>query len=365
MALLTATLGLTLSAALLADDIHHTREVIADDLEHPWSLAFLPDGRKLVTERVGRLRVIDDGRLLDEPVAGLPDVYVRNQGGLFEVAPHPDWEVTGWIYLTFAHGTDRANTLRVIRGRLEDHRLEDVEIIFTAEPERDTPVHFGGRLLFLPDDTLLITLGDGFDYRERAQKLDSHIGTIARVMLDGEVPADNPFVNAPDALPEIFSYGHRNVQGVVRDPDTGLLWALDHGPRGGDELNILSPGSNHGWPVATHGVDYSGARITPHQTLPDMEDPIHVWTPAIAPAGMAQYRGDAFPELQGDLLIAGLVARSVIRVRLDGTAVAGTSRLFEDLDRRMRDVRVGPDGALYLLTDHADGELIRITPAAD
>ena len=358
--LLTACLILTASA--FAAEPEHDRETIASDLEHPWSLAFLPDGRKLVTERAGRLRVIDDGELRDAPVDGVPEVYVKSQAGLFDVVPHPDWEDNGWIYLSFAHGTDSANTTRVIRGRLENNTLTDVETIFTAEPTRSTPVHFGGRMLFRPDGTLLITLGDGFDYREQAQRLDNHLGTVIRVTDEGGVPADNPYANAADARPEIFSHGHRNVQGIVHDPDTDTLWAHEHGPRGGDELNILFPGSNYGWPVATHGVDYSGARITPHKTLPGMEDPIHVWTPAIAPAGLAQYRGDAFPELEGDLLIAGLVSRDIIRVHLDDLDVVETSRLFDDLDRRMRDVRVGPDGAIYLLTDHSDGELIRITP---
>lgn len=361
VAIFSTVLAFTiLPAAATTPD--HQRETIADDLRHPWSLAFLPDGRKLVTERDGQLRVIEDGTLHDEPVSGLPDIYVRNQAGLFDVQPHPDWEDNGWIYLSFAHGSSRANTLRVIRARLDDHHLTDVETIFTAEPTRSTPVHLGGRLLFLGDGTLLVTYGDGFDYREDAQRLDSHTGAILRLTDEGDVPADNPFADAPDARPEIFSYGHRNVQGIVRDTTNERLWSHEHGPRGGDELNLLSPGGNYGWPVATHGVDYSGARITPHTSLPEMEDPVHVWTPAIAPAGMAMYRGDAFPEMDGDLLVAGLVSRSIIRVQLDGTEVTDTSPLFEDIGRRMRDVRVGPDGAIYLLTDHSDGELIRITP---
>ncbi|QIT56230.1 PQQ-dependent sugar dehydrogenase [Aquisalimonas sp. 2447] len=364
--LLAIALMLLSTQPALAEPLAETqRETVADSLEHPWSLAFLPDGRTLITERAGRLRVIEDGELLQDPVAGVPETYVRNQGGLFEVLAHPDWEDNGWIYISFAHGDDRANTTRVVRGRLDGHRLIDVEPVFTATPTRDTPVHFGGRMAFLPDNTLLIGLGDGFDYREDAQRLDSHTGTVVRITDDGDIPGDNPFADAPDALPEIFSYGHRNVQGIVHDREQDVIWSHEHGPRGGDELNRLSPGSNYGWPVATHGRDYSGARITPHRSLPGKEDPLHVWTPAIAPAGMSQYRGDLFPELAGDLLIAGLVARSVVRVHLDGTTVADTSRLFDDLDRRVRDVRVGPEGALYLLTDHADGELIRITPAGD
>ncbi|ANB03005.1 PQQ-dependent sugar dehydrogenase [Ectothiorhodospira sp. BSL-9] len=336
-------------------------DTIASGLEHPWSLAFLPDGRMLVTERAGRLRVIENGELQEAPVEGVPSSFVRSQGGLLEVLPHPDFERHPYLFLTQAVGEPRANTTRLIRGRLEGNTLTEVEVLFEATPRRTRPVHYGGRMTFLDDGTLLLGLGDGFDHREDAQRLDSHTGTIVRLNPeDGRAPDDNPFVGRDDALPEIYSYGHRNVQGLVWDAQTGILWSHEHGPRGGDELNIIQPGANYGWPVATHGVDYSGAIITPHTSLPGTEDPIHHWTPAIAPAGMTLYRGDLFPEWQGSLFITSLVQRHVRRLTLDGTRVVDEEILFDEVDERIRDVRTGPDGALYLLTDKADGRVLRV-----
>jgi len=357
--LIVMVLAMALSGKALGLQI----ETVADGLEHPWSIAFLPDGRLLVTERAGRLRLINaEGDLVAEPVAAVPESLVRNQGGLMEVALDPDHETNGWIYLTQAHGVPNANTTRVLRGRLDGMTWVDNEVIFTARPERTRPVHYGGRIALLDDGTLLVTLGDGFDHREQAQKLDSHIGTIVRIHPDGSVPSDNPFIDQPDALPEIYSYGHRNPQGIVFDPDTGLVWSHEHGPRGGDELNLIRPGENYGWPVVTLGIDYSGARITPYTSRPGMVDPLTHWTPAIAPAGMSQYRGELFEDWQGDLLIASLVGRAIHRIRLDGERVIGEEKLPLEIDRRLRDVRVGPDGAIYILTDHSDGEVLRVTP---
>lgn len=338
------------------------REVIARGLEHPWAIAFLPDGRMLVTERAGRLRVIDtDGRLDPDPVEGVPRAYVASQGGLMDIALDPDHASNGWIYLSLAHGDRHANATRVVRGRLDGGRWIDNQVLFTAHPDKDTPVHYGGRMAFMNDDTLLITLGDGFDYREQAQKLDSHTGTIVRIHPNGRVPRDNPFVDEPDALPEIYSYGHRNPQAIVVDPDTGLVWSHEHGPRGGDELNLIRAGENYGWPVVTHGIDYSGARITPYTSRPGMVDPLIDWTPSIAPAGMSQYRGELFPEWNGDLLVASLVEQTVRRIRLDGEEVVSDEILGLGIERRLRDVRVGPDGALYVLTDEKEGKVLRIT----
>ncbi|MDQ2068832.1 PQQ-dependent sugar dehydrogenase [Natronospira bacteriovora] len=357
----SALLGLLLLVPAQASEVNYRIETVADGLNHPWSLAFLPDGRMLVTERAGRLRLIDaDGQLQPEPVEGVPEAYVASQGGLFEVLPHPAYEDNGWLYLSLAHGTARANTTRVVRGRLQEHALVDVEVLFDAEPTRSTPVHYGGRMAFLPDGSLLLGLGDGFDYREEAQKPDNHLGTLIRLNDEGSVPPDNPFVDDEERRPEIYSYGHRNIQGIVHDPGSGLLWSHEHGPRGGDELNIIRPGANYGWPAATHGIDYSGARISPHRTLPGMEEAVLVWTPAIAPAGLSQYRGEQFPEWEGDLLIAGLVARAILRVSLDGESAREEERLFREVGERMRDVRVGPDGAIYLLTDSRDGKLLRV-----
>lgn len=337
-------------------------EPFAGGLEHPWSLVFLPDGRALVTERPGRLRIIDiDGRLLEKPVEGLPEVYADSQGGLMGLALHPDYGDNGWIYLTLAHGTPSANATRVIRGRLTDGRWTDGEVLFTARPLKDTPVHYGGRMAFLPDGSLLVSIGDGFDYREHAQRLDSHLGKIIRINDDGSVPADNPFVDREDALPEIFSWGHRNPQGLVVDRTSGRIWSHEHGPRGGDELNIIRAGENYGWPIATHGVDYSGARVTPYTTRPGMTDPLIDWTPSIAPAGMGRYEGTTFPAWQGDLLVASLVEKTIRRIVLDNDKVVSDEPLGLNLDQRLRDVAVGPDGALYVLTDESPGEILRVT----
>jgi glucose/arabinose dehydrogenase len=356
MAMLTAACG-----PAAAQD--YRIETVAEGLEHPWSIAFLPDGRMLVTERAGRLRIIADGELLAAPVRGVPEAHVRSQAGLFEVLLDPDYADNGWIYLSLAHGSARANSTRVVRGRLVGDLLQDLEVLFTAQPLRDTSVHYGARMAFLADGTLAIGLGDGFNFREDAQRLDSHTGTIVRINRDGSIPGDNPFVGRDDVLPEIYSYGHRNVQGLVFDADSGRLWAHEHGPRGGDEVNLVLPGRNYGWPVATFGVDYSGARITPYTTRPGMEDPRVDWTPSIAPSGMARYDGEQFPAWRGDLFVTALVGREVRRVMLDGDRVTGQQSLFGEIGERLRDIKAGPDGAFYVLTDSPRGRVIRIAAA--
>lgn len=341
----------------------YTIETVARGLEHPWSLAFLPDGRMLVTERAGRLRVIENGRLRPEPVPGVPPVYVRNQAGLFEVLPARDFDKSGVIYLSFAHGDAKANNTRLVRGRLQNNRLTDVQALFTAQPLRSTAAHYGGRMAWLPDGTLVLTLGDGFNYRERAQKLDDHLGKVVRLNADGSVPGDNPFVGRKDARPEIYSYGHRNPQGIVYDDNNNRLYMHEHGPRGGDELNLLAPGRNYGWPAITYGIDYSGAIISPYTQMKGMEQPLVHWTPSIAPAGMTLYNGKLFPDWQGDLFVSALVERSVRRLRLKEGQVAEQQVLFMELGERIRDVRAGPDGALYLLTDDSDGSVLKVVPA--
>jgi glucose/arabinose dehydrogenase len=338
-------------------------EIVAEGLDHPWSIAFLDDARMLVTERAGRLRVIQDGALVAAPVANVPQAFVASQAGLFEVLPAPDFATSGVLYLSMAYGQRRANATRVFRARLQAHALVDVEAIFTAMPRQSTPVHYGGRMLFLPDGTLLVTLGDGFNYREQAQDLGSHFGTIVRINPDGSVPADNPFVARAGALPEIWSYGHRNVQGIVHDPLNDVVYTHEHGPRGGDELNLLLPGRNYGWPVITYGVDYSGALVTPYTERPGMQQPLIDWTPSIAPAGMTLYRGALFPDWQGDLLVASLVGRDVRRIRLHNGEAVEVEALFGEVGARLRDVRTGPDGALYLLTDSSQGQVLRVVPA--
>ncbi len=336
-------------------------ETIAENLNHPWSLAFLPDGSILLTEREGRLRLIENGDLVERAVSGVPSVYVRSQAGLFDVVLDPEFSENQFIYLSFAHGTTRANATRVIRARFSGMSLRDLDIVFTATPTKATPNHFGGRMLFLPDGTLLITTGDGFNYREQAQRLDNHLGKVLRINPDGSVPETNPFFGNESALPEIWSYGHRNSQGIVLGAETGDVFLHEHGARGGDELNVIQPGRNYGWPAITHGIDYTYARITPYTELPGMEQPIVFWTPSIAPAGMAYYDGDMFPEWRGNLFVAALAERSIRRLTMLDGKVVDQELLFTDLGERFRDVRVDAKGALYLLTDSAEGKVLRVS----
>jgi aldose sugar dehydrogenase len=341
-----------------AQGVAYQVETVVDGLEFPWSLAFLPDGTMLVTERAGRLRIIaPDGALRPDPVSGVPAAYVAGQAGLFEVAPAPDFADSGVLYLSYACGDAAANNTCLARGRYADGALTAVETIFEARPKKRGNAHYGGRIAFLPDGTLVLTLGDGFDYREQAQDTGNHLGSIVRLNADGSVPDDNPFGN------EIWSFGHRNVQGIVFDPASGRLIAHEHGPRGGDEINVIQRGRNYGWPAATFGVDYNGARISPFDSLPDTEPPVIHWSPSIAPSGMALYRGDLFPEWDGDLLVSALMGKAVLRVRLAQGRATEEDRMFEQMGQRIRDVRVGPDGAVYLLTDSAQGSVLRAIPA--
>lgn len=347
-----------------AHAVDYRIETLAEGLQYPWSLAFLPDGRMLVTERVGRLRLIEaDGTLQEQPVAGTPSGYQDVQAGLMDVALDPDFDKTPWVYLTYAYGREQANNTRLARGRLVDGRLEDVQTLFSAYPTKAGGSHFGGRIAFLPDKTLVLTLGDGFDYREEAQNLDNHLGKLVRLTREGTAPEDNPFYGRTGMANEVYSYGHRNVQGIAYDRQNQRLYINEHGPRGGDEINLIQAGRNYGWPLASFGVDYTGAQITPYQNLPDTEPPLLHWTPSIAPSALAIYDGTLFPDWQGDLFSAALVAKQVRRVRLADGEVVEQEALFEELDERIRDVRVGPDGALYLLTDSAEGRLLKITPA--
>lgn len=339
-----------------SDDI--AVELVAENLDHPWSLAFLPNGQLLVTERSGHLRIINQGQV-SEPVANVPAVYAKSQGGLMDVVLHPDYANNGWIYLTFAHGDAKANATRLVRAKLVDNALADVEILFTAQPYKDTPVHYGGRLAFLPDNSLLLSIGDGFDYREQAQRLDNHFGKLVRLHDNGKVPADNPFVDGMDTLPEIWSYGHRNPQAIVVDKQKNVVFAHEHGPAGGDEINVIVRGHNYGWPITTHGKDYSGAAISPYSELHGTDSPLLHWTPSIAPAGMALVAGDNYPEWQGNLMVAALKARELRRVSLNGESIQQQS-LLSSLGERIRDVRQGPDGYLYVLTDSNNGRILKL-----
>ena len=345
----------------LPDDLAaYQIETVAAGLEHPWSVAFLPGGGYLVTERPGRLRRIGDDGAISEPLSGVPEVYAEGQAGLFEIALDSDFASNSQVWLSYAAGDSDGNTTALMRATLTETGLADAETVFTAVPMRSGSSHYGGRIGFLDDGTILLTLGDGFEFREQAQDLSGHLGTIVRLNPEGSAPDDNPFVNDPGARPEIYSYGHRNVQGLV--VDGGTVWANEHGPRGGDELNRIEPGANHGWPIATSGVDYSGARISPFDTHEGFAAPIHEWTPSIAPSSMALYDGEAFPGWRGDLLASALAGRAVHRLDMDDGAVAGETVLFAELDQRIRDVAVGPDGFVYLLTDAEDGALLRVRP---
>lgn len=359
-------LGATLLTSTAARAAEYQIETLTEGLQYPWSLAFLPDGRMLVTERVGRLRLVGaDGTLRDAPVAGVPSGYQDVQAGLMEVALDPDFKTTPWVYLSLAHGRADANNTRLIRGRLVDDRLEDVERLFDALPAKAGGSHYGGRIAFLPDKTLVLTLGDGFDYREEAQNLDNHLGTLVRLTREGLAPEDNPFYGRTGMTDEIYSYGHRNVQGIAYDAANERLLINEHGPRGGDEINLIEAGANYGWPLASFGVDYTGAQITPFESQPNTVAPLLHWTPSIAPSALAIYDGPLFPDWQGDLFNAALATKEVRRVRLGANGeVVEQQTLFAELDERIRDVRVGPDGALYLLTDSSEGRLLKVTPAA-
>ncbi len=364
---LSATTLIALLATTLATAHEYRIETVAEGLEHPWSAAFLPDGTMLVTERAGRLRVIADGQLREAPIDGVPEAFVSGQAGLFQVLVDANFRRNRTIFLSYAHGDANSNHLRVTRAHFDGERLDESTPIFTSQPGKRGNAHFGGRMLMLDDGSLLIGFGDGFDYREQAQHLDSHLGSIVRIDRDGGAPIDNPFVGRADVLPEIYSYGHRNVQGLVFDTRTRFLYAHEHGPRGGDELNAIRPGRNYGWPLASFGIDYSGARVTPFTEYPRTIAPMLHWTPSIAPSGMSQYHGDLFPDWRGDLFVSALAERSVRRVVLDEGHPVDQQILFAELGVRLRDVVVGPDGALYLLTDQPapHGRVLRVLPAAE
>ena len=339
-------------------------EVLADGFDTPWGLALLPDGRMLVTERSGQLHLLDAQGQRVTAIKNVPEAFAKLQGGLLDVALHPNFERNATIYLSLAHGHQKHNTTRVVRAVLQGDALVDAKVIFDNTP-KGTSVHYGGRLAFMPDGTLLVTTGEGADYREDAQRLDSLLGKIVRLNDDGSVPSDNPFVNTPGAHPAIWSYGHRNPQGLFVDT-SGTVYAAEHGPRGGDEVNIIEPKTNYGWPIATHGIDYTGGRISPFETYDGMKEPLLYWTPSIGPGGIAMYRGAMFPEWEGDLFVAVLGHKHLRRIDLDEGKVVAQEILLEDLQGRFRQVEVGVEGALYAVVESVgerpnSGRILKIT----
>ncbi len=334
-------------------------EKIAKGLDHPWGLAFLPDGRMLVTEKPGRLRIVTKDGNISEPLQGVPEVFAKGQGGLLDVALDPNFASNGLVYLSYAEPGEggKAGTA-VARGKLGETNLDDVEVIFRQKPKVEGENHFGSRLVFAPDGKLFVTLGERFTF-EPAQDLSVDLGKIVRINPDGSVPDDNPFVGQDGKLPEIWSYGHRNVQGAAIHPETGKLWEDEFGPMGGDELNIPEAGKNYGWPVVSWGKHYDGRDIPDPPTHPEFTDAIYYWNPVISPSGMTFYTADAIPAWKGNLLIGGLSSEAIVRLTLDGEKVIDEERI--PLRARIRDVVQGPDGAVYALTDNDNGKILRLT----
>ncbi len=336
---------------------------LSRNLEQPWAIAFLPDGRLLITERPGRLRIFANGRLESSPVGGVPKVFAQAQGGLLDVCLHPRFAENRVLYLSYSSpGPDGAATV-VARAELaESGGLRGVRPIFEALPRTSGGLHFGSRIVFDRAGLVYVTIGERFEM-QRAQDLSALRGKVVRLKDDGSVPPDNPFVGRFGARPEIFTYGHRNPQGIALHPVTGRIWLVEHGPRGGDELNLLSAGANYGWPLATHGIDYNGAKISDHKSLPGMTDPVRFWVPSISPCGLVFYTGDKFPGWKGSLFTGALSNHALFRIELDGDRYLGEERLLIDRLPFIRDVRQGPDGLLYLVTYSDDGGLYRLEPA--
>ena len=340
-------------------------ETFAKGLVSPWGMAFLPDGRLLVTERPGRLRLVAADGSLSPPLPGVPKVAASGQGGLLDVALAPDFAASGLVYLSYAepregsrNGTSLAKAKLIQEGN--GGRLEDVQVIFRQEPSYASSYHFGSRIVFMPDGSLFVTLGERNFARNEAQNPANHLGKLVRIMPDGSPFAGNP--KKPGWRPEIWSIGHRNVQGAALNPATGKLWTIEHGARGGDEINVPEAGKNYGWPVITYGRDYSGAKIGEGTHKAGLEQPIYYWDPSIAPSGAAFYTADLVPEWKGSLFVGALAGQALHRLVLDGDAVVGEEALLGDLGERIRDVRQGPDGAIWLLTDSPEGRVLRVAP---
>lgn len=354
-----------MSLSLTAEASKHKLEVVAEGLDQPWSFAVLPNGDFLVSFLNGELRVITQDGTLGKAIRNTPPTYVAGQGGYFDVVLDPLFELNEQIYLAFAHGSEGQNATRVISARLDGDALVGVKPIFTVKDWKDTSAHYGGKLQFISDGTLLLTTGDGFDYREAAQDKFSQLGKIIRMNKDGSVPSDNPFADGKQADPYVYSLGHRNPQGLSFDPKTRIVYMHEHGPKGGDEINIVSSGANFGWPITSNGINYSGAKITPFTERDSITSPNHVWTPSIAPSGLAYYDGEAFPDWKDSLFIGALVNKEVRRIQLSAGKVVDEEALFQEVGQRVRDIRIGNNGLIYFLTEDKDsknGQLIRVIP---
>jgi glucose/arabinose dehydrogenase len=365
LGILCALISATGVAQTHATQEHRIRvNTLTEGLSHPWSLAFLPDGRMLVTERAGRLRIIGkDFKLDPQPIGGVPAVAATGQGGLLDVVLHPKFADNNLVYLSYSAGDRNGIGTEVARGVLKGNQLENVQVIFTMQPKLRTGYHFGSRIVFDRDGFLFITLGDRGEM-ERAQNPGDHNGSVIRLHDDGRVPKDNPFVGKPGWRTEKFTLGNRNMQGAALQPQTGLLWTHEHGPQGGDEINVIRAGTNYGWPVITYGANYgTGTKIGEGTAKDGMAQPLHRWVPSIAPSGMAFYNGDKFPKWRGDLFVGALKDQMLVRLKLDGEKVVREERMLKNTLGRIRDVRVGPDGFIYLLTDEPNSVLARVEPA--
>jgi len=335
---------------------------VTEGLEHPWGMVFLPDKRLLVTERPGRLRIIHNGQLDPKPVTGLPDIKASGQGGLLDIALHPDYEQNQWIYFSYVSENHNGMGTEVARAKLIGKKLTELQVIFTLAEKSDTSRHFGGRLLFDKAHYLYISIGDRGN-RPRAQKLSDHAGSMIRLHDNGRIPADNPYVSRQGIKPEIFSYGHRNPQGIALHPETGEIWSHEHGPQGGDELNLIKKGLNYGWPVITYGVNYGiGTKIGEGTHKSGMQQPIYYWVPSIAPSGFTFYTGNKFPGWKNNLLVGSLKFQQLVRLKLKGKNIVYEERFLTRKLGRIRDVKTGPDGYIYILTDARNGKLIRLEP---
>lgn len=356
--------AITAAASVTTEKHSIDYEIVVEGLVNPWSVAFLPEGGMLITERGGKLRMVNSkGELESEHVKGLPAINEHRQGGLLDVVLHPNFEENRWVYLSYAERNGSNYGTTVSRGRLVGRNLEQLQTVFRMTRKTSAGRHFGSRLVFDREGHLFITLGDRGD-RPRAQDLSDHAGSVIRLYDDGSIPKQNPFFGKSGQLAEIYSYGHRNIQGAALHPVSGKLWTHEHGPQGGDEINITKAGANYGWPVITYGVNYViGTKIGEGTHKPGMEQPVHVWVPSIAPSGMIFYNGDKFSNWRGNLFVGSLKFQQLVRLEIAGEAITHEERLLSGILGRIRDVRQGPDGLIYLITDEENGKLIRLIPA--